>query len=136
MPATDAAILFNRPAGYTWPGGLAIDLFTPPAPSLLIANPIGGWNVGGLLRITIPTLPATPERVPMHKFDFFGSLDGILSTDLNSDARAALTAGFVAISSNATIYIAHHLHNKIMRLGRLRGAACNETIRAHTSAHV
>ena len=120
----DGATLFFRKID-AWPGGLLFDN-TGSLPSLLVAE--GLTDLGSFARISLA------DRVMIWNSMSIGvgSMDGILigpdassSDGTFSTGEGHLTASLFAADSSGSVFIAHHLNGKIMRLGPLSGDACN-----------
>jgi len=116
---------------YLFPAGILAAAF--PEPSLLVATQF--VFATPLARISLSSGAQSGTLLSMPGVVGFGSRDGIF--DLNdNDGGAALAPFFLASNSNGTVFVGHRKHNKVMRIGLLRGAACNLSIPAHSPQHV
>jgi len=64
-----------------------------------------------------------------------GSIDGVLGNLTGNDDVAAMQPGALAFDSKGNLFVAHTFHDKIMRVGTLRGDACNLAIDSNSAEH-
>ena len=65
-----------------------------------------------------------------------GSVDGVFANSSFDSGVAGIQAAALAFDSLGNLFVAHTFHNKIMRVGKLTGAACNLAVDPNSNAHV
>ena len=136
-PAGGALGSFSYVVGTSpgWPTGLAFDAagrtFGTPGAML-----VSRWSSWAVLRYNMPPAVASIAGAG-NAFGAVnpGSQDGIFGNTSAMDGAVALQPGSIAFDSKGDVFIAHAQHNKIVRVGRLAGAACSFAVPAHSTAH-
>ena len=142
-PAGGARGTFSYVTQPGWPTGLAFDgagkVFGTPG-TLLVAR----WSSWAIVRYNMPAPENNPPAgsTPVvglgDAFGGFnpGSHDGLFGNASAFQGAAALQPSAIAIDSKGDVFVAHAQHNKILRIGRLQGAACSFAVPADDPAHV
>jgi hypothetical protein len=65
-----------------------------------------------------------------------GSVAGVFANSSFDSGVAGVEAAALAFDSQGNLFVAHTFHNKIMRIGKLEGAACNLAVDPNSDAHV
>ena len=134
---------FSYVAQPGYPTGLAFDnagkVFGSVPGALLVSR----WGSWALLRYNMPSAANNPpagDTPVVGMGDAFGNFnpgshDGLFGNASAFQGAAALQPGAIAIDSKGDIFVAHAQHNKVLRIGRLQGAACSFAVPADDKAH-
>jgi hypothetical protein len=131
-----------------WPVGLAFDVngaaFGTPGALLASRWGIEPWGSWGILRYNMPSAlnnPANGDTPLVGLGDAFGSFnpgshDGLFGNASAFQGAVAMQPGAIAIDSKGHVFVSHEQHDKIVRIGRLKGQACSFAVPADSPAHV